>query len=803
MKAKLLLAILPAACLCGPAQLSYAQRATIAVESSSPTGRIAGAVKDPSGAVLPGANIEISNISLSIKQSSASNAEGQFGFDHLPTGCYLVKVTAKGFETGIISDLHVAAGAEAEANITLRIASIKTSVAVNALEAETVAGSRGLISDSEQAQSRSTAEIVSDAPGVSLRENGQLAAVPLLHGLGDERAKLVVNGMTVSLACPNHMNPPLTYLAPAAAAQVTVMAGITPVSMGGDSVGGTIAVDSRMPVFATAGERTHQEGASTGFYRSNGQNYGGSLRNWVAGSNLGIGYTGSWANNSDYTDGSGHKVTSTYAQATDHTVILAAQKAGNLITLEASLHHTPYEGFVSAQMDMVRNDAETLNLHYQKTFTRGALDSHIFWQNTRHSMNIGKDKSTFPMAMFMPMNSHGRDQGYNLNFEAPLSARQTLRAGNELHRFVLDDRWPPVAGTAPMMAPDMFVSINNGRRIRVGSYGELASKWNGQWSTLFGLRTDTVWTNAGPAQGYSTMMYGADAAAFNASNRAHADEDFDATALVRYEPNRASTYEFGFARKTRAPNLYERYAWSTSLMASGMIGWFGDGNYYVGDVTLKPEIAHTFSGTAIWRGRASKAWEIKLTPHETFIQDYIDVNQISMVSYEVSNFAQLQFANHNARIYGIDYSAHSILWKSERLGQGKLNCTGGWMRGERLDAQTSLYQMMPLHARLNLDEELKGFTGGFSIQALDRKSRVDPNRLEQVTPGYTLYDLHTGYHRGYLEANAAADNLFNRNYELPLGGVNFDDFMASGRMSQIKPLTGRGRLLSFSLTARF
>ena len=111
--------------------------------------------------------------------------------------------------------------------------------------------------------------------------------------------------------------------------------------------------------------------------------------------------------------------------------------------------------------------------------------------------------------------------------------------------------------------------------------------------------------------------------------------------------------------------------------------------------------------------------------------------------------------------------------------------------------------MMPLHARLNLDEELKGFTGGFSIQALDRKSRVDPNRLEQVTPGYTLYDLHTGYHRGYLEANAAADNLFNRNYELPLGGVNFDDFMASGRMSQIKPLTGRGRLLSFSLTARF
>ena len=39
--------------------------------------------------------------------------------------------------------------------------------------------------------------------------------------------------------------------------------------------------------------------------------------------------------------------------------------------------------------------------------------------------------------------------------------------------------------------------------------------------------------------------------------------------------------------------------------------------------------------------------------------------------------------------------------------------------------------------------------------------------------------------------------------ELPLGGVNFDDFMASGWMSAIKPLTGRGRAVSFSLTARF
>jgi outer membrane receptor protein involved in Fe transport len=54
-----------------------------------------------------------------------------------------------------------------------------------------------------------------------------------------------------------------------------------------------------------------------------------------------------------------------------------------------------------------------------------------------------------------------------------------------------------------------------------------------------------------------------------------------------------------------------------------------------------------------------------------------------------------------------------------------------------------------------------------------------------------------------LRASAAADNLLNRNYELPLGGVNLDDFMASMWMSQIKPLTGRGRSAYASLTVQF
>jgi iron complex outermembrane receptor protein len=352
------------------------------------------------------------------------------------------------------------------------------------------------------------------------------------------------------------------------------------------------------------------------------------------------------------------------------------------------------------------------------------------------------------------------------------------------------------------MGPDTFVSVNHGRRTRLGSYAEVASRWSPQWSTLLGLRNDTVWTNAGQVEGYS-QMYSADTGAFNALDRAKTDVNLDATASLRFEPNTLITYELGYARKTRSPNLYERYAWSSNMMASGMIGWFGDGNYYVGNVALKPETANTVSGTASWHGGITAPWTVKLTPYLTTIQNYVDVNTLKTTTYGMSTFAQLQFANHDARIYGTDLSASAVAWKSQAFGQAKIGAVAGWLHGERTDTSTALYQMMPLNLRIAFDEELKGLSAGIGANMVDRKSDVDPNRLEQKTPGYTLFNIHAGYRRGHLLANAAAENLLNKWYELPLGGVNFDDYMAGMWMGQIRPLTGRGRSVSFSITAQF
>ena len=83
-------------------------------------------------------------------------------------------------------------------------------------------------------------------------------------------------------------------------------------------------------------------------------------------------------------------------------------------------------------------------------------------------------------------------------------------------------------------------------------------------------------------------------------SRGKSDDNWDLSWLARFTPDATQTYEIGLAQKTRSPNLYERYTWSTWQMAAFMNNVVGDGNGYVGDVDLKPEVARTVSITADW-----------------------------------------------------------------------------------------------------------------------------------------------------------------------------------------------------------
>ncbi|MFM1978084.1 MAG: hypothetical protein RLZZ151_599, partial [Pseudomonadota bacterium] len=92
-----------------------------------------------------------------------------------------------------------------------------------------------------------TAKLLDGEPGISLYQAGGVSSMPVIRGFADDRIRIKVDGMDLISACANHMNTPLSYIDPANVGSIKVYAGVTPVSIGGDSIGGTIKVDSAAP----------------------------------------------------------------------------------------------------------------------------------------------------------------------------------------------------------------------------------------------------------------------------------------------------------------------------------------------------------------------------------------------------------------------------------------------------------------------------------------------------------------------------------------------------------------------------
>jgi len=61
------------------------------------TGTLMGTVTDPSGAVVPGADVKAVNQDTGLNRETKTNEAGQYRFDLLPAGTYQVRIVSKGF----------------------------------------------------------------------------------------------------------------------------------------------------------------------------------------------------------------------------------------------------------------------------------------------------------------------------------------------------------------------------------------------------------------------------------------------------------------------------------------------------------------------------------------------------------------------------------------------------------------------------------------------------------------------------------------------------------------------------------
>ena len=93
-------------------------------------GRVTGVVKDPSGAVVPGATVTLINELTGDARETVANAQGRYSFLGLKPAQYTVKAQLSGFQPNEVKAQKVSAGQEVNLDFSLKQASLSETIEV-------------------------------------------------------------------------------------------------------------------------------------------------------------------------------------------------------------------------------------------------------------------------------------------------------------------------------------------------------------------------------------------------------------------------------------------------------------------------------------------------------------------------------------------------------------------------------------------------------------------------------------------------------------------------------------------------
>ncbi len=138
------------------------------------TGAINGAITDPSGALVAGAQVKVTDVATGYTRTSQSNDRGLYVAPLLPPGRYAIEVTKQGFKVASSSDVQVNVAEATVLNIHMEPGTVTQTVNVTSsdVELQTQSSELGRVTDSEMIESlplvtRNFTQIIGLNPGVS------------------------------------------------------------------------------------------------------------------------------------------------------------------------------------------------------------------------------------------------------------------------------------------------------------------------------------------------------------------------------------------------------------------------------------------------------------------------------------------------------------------------------------------------------------------------------------------------------------------------------------------------------------
>jgi len=110
--------------------ITFVLAATAFGQSSQ--GAMGGTVTDPTGAVVPGAQVVVVNAATGAKSQTVSTSAGNYKFTELSVGAYTVTTTAPGFASAVDTGVQVTINSTTALDVKLKVGAENENVTVDA-----------------------------------------------------------------------------------------------------------------------------------------------------------------------------------------------------------------------------------------------------------------------------------------------------------------------------------------------------------------------------------------------------------------------------------------------------------------------------------------------------------------------------------------------------------------------------------------------------------------------------------------------------------------------------------------------
>jgi len=250
---------------------------SVPVARAQTTAQLTGIVQDNSGAMIPGAEITLTDQASGSKRIVQTNRQGLYAFPSLVPGTYTVKVSAKSFQSKEITGITIHAGdVLAVPATTLTVGATDTTVTVEATSdmIPTENGARLNVLASKDIEvlaliGRDTTELLKVLPGATTVSSGLTQNAPMYNDLNTTvQQSAIGNGVNINGAVnrggtallsdganiidPGNMASSVSIINPEMTAEVSVQAS----NFGADTAFGPVVVST---ISKSGGERYHGE----------------------------------------------------------------------------------------------------------------------------------------------------------------------------------------------------------------------------------------------------------------------------------------------------------------------------------------------------------------------------------------------------------------------------------------------------------------------------------------------------------------------------------------------------------------